>query len=475
MKRKTTPKKQETPEGDTKAALRVGGEGGKDVELKKLVIEEGETGKPTKVTYTLDARGALRLKLIMYSMNTENPEMREQLDELVKILDDHVEKISYGVEGGGSISYKADLHGKVIGEQMTEEQSKQKAQAKFQKLMNHPAVGLAVHELNGKQDEFLKRVQEVEKRAKAAETKAKKLQKQLERKSTGLHKQPRSYLKTVSKLVGKSTGEMTLFSLPEQSNTETSLPREVVSRNTAILGGHLLQLFQEGGGETLVIDNLSPLAELMGNTNHEVKIYLLYLGGYTYPIANKDKEGLTLTVEQLFKVQFKYSSEVADKYPDKKYPLVGTALASFLKNEPVERIEITPNKMFIEALRGKGLGNVLVVNDNFAKMALSLEADVAYKILTYSSSNQPKQKIGESNLVRHLGLEKQVKTQGKPRIRETILKGFKELQAKGHIRSYLYEEEKQMFTFTYSDKFIKFSEGKKGAKEAKPEEEKPVS
>ena len=75
---------------------------------------------------------------------------------------------------------------------------------------------------------------------------------------------------------------------------------------------------------------------------------------------------------------------------------------------------------FIKALEGKGLGNVLVVNDKFIKLALSL-TDIAYKIFTYSASNKPSQKIAENNLVKHLGLEKQIKTQGRPRVRATIL------------------------------------------------------
>ena len=184
MKRKTTPKKQEeAPKGDTPGNLRIGGESGKDVELKNFVIEEDEAGNPSKVNFTVDAKGALRLKLIMYSMNTENPEMREQLDELVKILDDHVEKLIYRLEDDGRIWFDGDLREVVVGEHMTEEQSKEQTHTNFQKLMNHPAVGLAVHELNGKQNEFLERVQEAEQRAREAEKQLKEAEKQLKAKT----------------------------------------------------------------------------------------------------------------------------------------------------------------------------------------------------------------------------------------------------------------------------------------------------
>jgi len=272
-----------------------------------------------------------------------------------------------------------------------------------------------------------------------------------------LHRQPRNYLKTTAKLVGKSTDETTLFTLPQAVNTESggSFLRDVISRNTAILGNYLLQLWQQSGEDELVIDNLSPIAEIMGNSNYEIKIYLLYLGGYVYPIIDKDQSGgLTLTTEQLFKIQFRYNKRIADKYKAGELNEIGSGLTKFIKDEPIESISIKPSSLFIKALDGKGLGNVLTVNDKFVKLALSL-TDIAYKILSYSSSNKPNKKINEDSLIKDLGLEKQVKTQGKPRIRATILKGFKELQDKEHIKNYSYEEATGMYVFTYSDRFIR--------------------
>ncbi len=273
-----------------------------------------------------------------------------------------------------------------------------------------------------------------------------------------LHKQPRGYLKTTAKLVGRATDETTLFTLPEiKPESGGNFLREVISRNTAILGNYLLQLWQQNGGGELVINNLSPIAAIMGNSNYEIKVYLLYLGGYVYPIIDKDENGLTLTTEQLFKIQFRYSSKVAEKYEAGQYTEIGSGLTKFIKDEPIDSITIKPSPLFIKALEGKGLGNVLVVNDKFVKLALSL-TDIAYKILTYSASNKPAQKIAEGNLVKHLGLEKQIKTQGKPRVRATILKGLQELQDKEHIKSYSYEETTGMYVFAYSDKYIRHKE-----------------
>lgn len=274
--------------------------------------------------------------------------------------------------------------------------------------------------------------------------------------SIKLHRQPRNYLKTTAKLVGKSTDEASLFTLPSIiPETGGNFLREVISRNTAILGNYLLQLWQQSGEDELVIDNLSPIAKIMGNSNYEIKIYLLYLGGYVYPIIDKDTSGgLTLTTEQLFKIQFKYSPKVGDKYNSGSLTEIGGGITKFIKDEPFERITIKPSPLFIKAIEGKGLGNVLVVNDKFIKLALSI-SDIAFKILSYSASNKPSQKIAEGNLVKHLGLERQIKTQGKPRIRATILKGLQELQDKEHIKNYTFEEATGMYIFTYSDKYIK--------------------
>ena len=271
-----------------------------------------------------------------------------------------------------------------------------------------------------------------------------------------LHRQPRNYLKTTAKLVGKSTDEASLFTLPSViPETGGNFLREVISRNTAILGNYLLQLWQQSGKDELVIDNLSPIAKIMGNSNYEIKIYLLYLGGYVYPIIDKDTSGgLTLTTEQLFKIQFKYSPKVGDKYSSGSLTEIGGGITKFIKDEPFERITITPSPLFIKAIEGKGLGNVLVVNDKFIKLALSL-SDIAFKILSYTASNKPSQKIAEGNLVKHLGLERQIRSQGKPRIRATILKGLQELQDKEHINNYNFEEATGMYIFTYSDKYIK--------------------
>jgi len=275
------------------------------------------------------------------------------------------------------------------------------------------------------------------------------------------YKQPRALLKTAAKLVGKAS-EPTLFSLapPITEPGQGDFLREVISKNTAILAYHLMDLYERSRQPTLVIRNLSSIAETLNNTNYEIKIYLLHLGGYTYPVLDINEEGgISLAIEQLFKVEFRYSKEIKEKFSTGELTLVGTDLAQFIKDEPVDSIHITPNQRFIDARGGKGLGNVLV-NEKIVKLALGV-TDIAFKILSYSASGKPAQAIAEDNLIVHLGLEKQVKTQGRPRIRQTILKGLQELKDWEHITSYSYEEDTSLYRFTYSEKYVSHKDHKR--------------
>lgn len=272
-----------------------------------------------------------------------------------------------------------------------------------------------------------------------------------------LHKQPRDYLKTTARIVGRDTSTPSLFSLPQGQLIEATGFKEVISKNTAILGNLIIQLWQteKNKNRELEIENLSSIGRLMGGvSNFELKMYFLYLGGYTYPIVDMEGENLTLSQEQLFKVKFIYDKEVSKSIDARE--LVGTNLAQFIKDTPVESIKVKPNEKFIEAIQGRKLGNVLV-SDSFIKLALDL-SDIAYKLLTYSASNKPSQKIKEALLIKHLNLARQAKTQGLPRVRATIRKGFEELRDKGHIEKWRFEERNSIYSFKYTDRFIKHSE-----------------
>ena len=290
-----------------------------------------------------------------------------------------------------------------------------------------------------------------------------------------LHKQPRNLLKTVAQRISNTTDEPTLFTLPqtvEPGGGAIGEIKEEISKNTGALAFYLIQKYQENNSKPLEISNLNSIAEVMNCNNYRLKLYLLYLGGYVYPIVDRDEntKELVLTNEQLFKIEFRYSKQIADKYSVNSrgeiqgVERIGNSLLNFIKDEPLDRIVITPSLRFIKALEGKGLGNILTVNNKFVGLILEL-TDIATKILSYSSSNRPTWKIAEDNLVKHLGLTKQIKKQGKPRVRATILKGLQELQDKGHIKSYFFEEATGMYSYTYSDKYVRYKDSKRDKKE----------
>lgn len=291
-----------------------------------------------------------------------------------------------------------------------------------------------------------------------------------------LHKQPRNLLKTVAQRISNTTDEPTLFTLPQKvepgGGGAIGELKEEISKNTGALAFYLIQKYQENNSKPLEIANLNAIAEVMNCNNYRLKLYLLYLGGYVYPIIDKDErtKELVLTNEQLFKIEFRYSKQIADKYSVNNrgeiqgVERIGNNLLNFIKDEPLDRVVITPSPRFIKALEGKGLGNILTVNNKFVGLILEL-TDIATKILSYSSSNRPSQKIAEDNLIKHLGLTKQIKKQGRPRVRATILKGLQELQDKEHIKSYSYEEATGMYSYTYSDKYVRYKEAKRYKKE----------
>ena len=271
-----------------------------------------------------------------------------------------------------------------------------------------------------------------------------------------LHKQPRSLLKTFASEVGRETRPLTELS--------TLQPQDIkLNQNPAILGQFLYKLWQERPDktkDTLEIDNLSELSSFMNNSNYETKLYLLALGGISRQLfySNKDRE-LCVTTALLFEITFIYSKEVEARYKSGGFEPLGLDSLSFIKDEPVSRITVRPNKYWIQALErqpkgkynGLGLGNVLVTNDSLRE--LQDRSLMAYKIYCYTASNEPVQKIREANLFKKLGLEDQVKKQGKIRVRKSIASALEELVLWGHILEHSYED--GLYSFTYSDKIVK--------------------
>lgn len=295
-------------------------------------------------------------------------------------------------------------------------------------------------------------------------------------KTVKLHKQPRGLLKTTASNVARDNENLSLFSL--QTYDEALQPiKETISKNTAITGQYLMALWQKNKDDEGIykIKNLSEVARPLNVSPQELKNYLIYLSGYIYPVTTREKlengkTKLSITNDLLFKVRWNFvfkDGEDERLYNNDKR--VGTRLSNYIKDLPVESVEITPNKSFIEELEGKGLGNILV-SDEVVAFSLDL-SDMAYKLFCLSGSDQPNFKISLKKIAgkKYLNLEKLLygvydkgkrirAGKGKPYVVEKIKSGLEELKGKGHIDCWNYEEKGEVFSWNYTDKIYKHSQ-----------------
>jgi len=289
-------------------------------------------------------------------------------------------------------------------------------------------------------------------------------------KKTPLHKQSRGYLKTTASLVGKDTSKQkSLFEIPHFDTTINPF-KEVLTKRTAITGNLLLNLWQDNKDDKniLTITNLSDIARQLGVEPKELKLYLIYLGGYQRPITKlrivkergkKDKRILSVYHDKLFYIKFNIRLKDNEKDEDfNNDARVGTNYLNFIKKRAIESVEVMPSLSLQEELQGSGLGNVLV-DDNFVAFSLGL-SDLAYKLFCFSGSNKPTFKIKFIKLIgkNYLNLNEQLKKQGKPRILQNLKNALTELQTKGHLKKWDYNEQKELFSWTYTDAFIKHKE-----------------
>jgi hypothetical protein len=226
-----------------------------------------------------------------------------------------------------------------------------------------------------------------------------------------------------------------------------------------------MELYQIQGSKVIVIENLEPIAKKFNIDNYRLKHYLWNLGGYVWPVIDKSEKGLEISNQQLFKVKFIYSETVANKYKVVNGQITdvsryGNNFLSFIANEPVQSIEIEPCDLLIKGLAGKGLGNILTATDKFLDTVIRL-SDIGVKLLTYSTSNKPNKKISEDSLIRDLGLTEQLKKQGRPRIRQSILNGLEELKKEGHFLKYSFNELTGVYEWTYGSRITKYTPTKK--------------
>lgn len=292
---------------------------------------------------------------------------------------------------------------------------------------------------------------------------------------TTLHKQPRGFLKTVARMVGKDTTQESLFIVPYFDQSPEPY-KEVFSRKTAITGNYLLKLWQNGINK---IKNLSKVAKELGVEPSELKLYLICLGGYQMPVTQlrtieeggKKKRILSTYSDKIFYIKFNHILKDDEQEDDFNEDFrVGTRYVSFIRDREIESIEFVPSATLQSELKGKGLGNILV-DDGFIAFALGL-SDLAYKLLSFTGSNVPTYKMSFDKLIKkeHLNLErlvygvynkagKRIKNgQGKPRVLQRIKDAFEELKTKGHIKDWDYNEQTDYFIWTCTDKVIKHKE-----------------
>lgn len=297
-----------------------------------------------------------------------------------------------------------------------------------------------------------------------------------------LHRQARGYLKTTASLVGRDTSEQkSLFEIPH-FDTAINPYKEVLTKMTAITGNLLLALWQANKDDNNIykITNLSDIARQLKVSTQELKLYLIYLGGYQRPITNvniikeegkKDKRILSIYHDKIFFIKFNIRLKDNEKDGDfNNDARVGTSYLNFIKDRDIESVEVMPAVSLRKELEGQGLGNVLV-DDIFVAFSLGL-SDLAYKIFCFSSSNKPTFKITFKKLVdkKYLNLKGQVygeynkagkrtkKGQGGARVLQRIKDALDELKTKKHLTKWNYNEPTDFFCWTYSDEVIKHKE-----------------
>lgn len=291
--------------------------------------------------------------------------------------------------------------------------------------------------------------------------------------SKTLIKQSRAQQKSIAQTIHYVKEKPTLFTLPTEDIIATE-ERLAMSGKAGALAFYLIELYQlrdDKNKEEIVITNITPIAEKFNTNNFTIKVLLHALGGYAYPFQDKaENGGMRLSSQLLFDISFEYSPDLNNKWDSLvKY---GNAHSHFILNETAERIIVKPNTRILNGLKGLGLGNVLTVRDAYTDLLIRL-SDIGKKLLLYSSSNEPNWKINENSLIRDLGLNEQLKQQGRPRIRQSILNGLEELKQEGHFIKYSFKELTGLYEWSYSNKYVNFKKSKK-AKEIEAKKERKV-
>ena len=253
--------------------------------------------------------------------------------------------------------------------------------------------------------------------------------------STGIHKQPYSYLKTVGALTGRDSHEY------ERYEVQKTI-REKLPRVAAIIGAYLIREYQRCGSDWLVITNLSAVARNFNITPQKLKQYLVLLGGYEYYTVQlrerEDRNKRVVGIQQchLFEINFFFELE------DKETPgdiiddfRTGTPRAWYADNRRIVEIRIQPSERFRGEMYTRPYAYAKVI-DGIFEVLLSLD-DMAFKLACFAISNKPKweasiTKLAENQILR---LGDQIRQQGYPHVLDKLTRALQRLQEVGLFSS----------------------------------------
>jgi len=291
-------------------------------------------------------------------------------------------------------------------------------------------------------------------------------------------KHSRALVRTLAYSTGKDTSQPSLFALSLDDlrqelarqiadSPDGILTKDVMSQKTSICALWLVEKYtslQKDEQGYVEIEDLNQLAVECGTDAKELKYILFFLTGfqYTHVIHYEEKKEIGLTAAKLFDIVFVYDKSRMDFFTaDKKITPEG--IVTLLKNERIKYIQVRPTGEFLNDLKGKrGTLGYIRTTDAFLAACNDLSL-MAFKILNFSIANEAEYRIGEDKLFHHLGIEKQVKQQGRPRIQTAVKTALQELLDKGHFTKYDIEDTAAgaMYSWTCSEKLVKHTKKKK--------------
>jgi len=263
---------------------------------------------------------------------------------------------------------------------------------------------------------------------------------EIEKVKTGITS--KTYLRTQASAVGRDRSVPSLWTA-ENKYLENVI-RKAIPKVPSVVGLYMIELWvkaEENGEldkkEFYIITNLSEISKELGIPKHTLKVDLLYLGAFRYPVIRRIAEKHTgVSFEDIFKVEFEYNlseDEVYKRMNDPQYKTWGTRLSKFIENTPIKEIKIKPSEFIKNEIKKNpeiGYIGKRVISDKLRPFAKDLN-DFEYKLLCLIGAFKKKSNIHFNKLKKqkYLNLEADIKKQGMGTVKKKIkdiMKKFKE-------------------------------------------------